>query len=137
MTPDQHRTAKAVLKLLVEAEPRPAHHGPGWTVTVERRIRNERWPDVCALVAEHPELDPQTLADMASPTVASAPAGGNFQTDPTPPPLEPWTGPDDDPTAGPYVADPTEKLAAAHQALAAARKPPMGDPPISLRGAVA
>lgn len=138
LPPDRMRLAKAVVARLVELEPRPATHGPGWLVTVERRIRNERWPDVCTLVAQHPDLDPQTLADMASPTVASPPAGGIFQTtEATPPPLEEWAGPDDDPTAGPYVDDPTEKLAAARTRLTTARKPPMGDPPISTRGRVA
>lgn len=135
MTPDQHRTAKAVLALLVANEPRPANHGPGWIVTVERRIRAERWPDVCALVAEHPDADPHELADMASPAVASAPAGGNFQTA-EPVTLTEWDGPEHDPDAGPVIDDPRPKLAAARRALAAVRKPEMGPPPVATRGAV-
>lgn len=135
---DLTRKAKTVIALLVDAEPRPPEHGPGWLVTVERRIRCERWTEVCEAVAAQPTLDAEAIAAQLVPApVASPPAGGFSSPDPTPPPLEPWTGPEEDPTAGPYVDDPAEKLAAAHQALAAARKPPMGPPPISLRGAVA
>lgn len=137
LAPDRIRLAKAVIAALVDAEPRPANHGPGWLVTVERRIRTERWPDVCALVAEHPDLDAEAIAAQLVPAaVASPPAGGNFQTQPTPSPLEQWTGPEYRPEDGDLVTDPAEKLAAAHQALTAARKPPMGPPPIPTRGAV-
>lgn len=56
--------------------------------------------------------------------------------EPTPPPLDVWAGPELDPTAGPLIDDPTEKLTAARQALAATRKPEMGPPPATTRGAV-
>lgn len=50
-----------------------------------------------------------------------------------------WTGPEHDPADG-ELLDTIDavrpKAAAARQALRTARKPPMGDPPISTRGAV-
>lgn len=138
LPPDLTRRAKTVIALLVDAEPRPANHGPGWLVTVERRIRCERWDEVCALVADQPSASPEAIAAQLVPAaVANPPAGGFSHTEPTPPPLEVWTGPELDPAAGPLVDDPSEKLTAARQALAAVRKPPMGDPPVATRGAVA
>lgn len=53
--------------------------------------------------------------------------------------LTEWTGPEHEPADGPLVDDPTEvhtRLEHARAALAAARKPPMGPPPIPTRGAV-
>ena len=53
--------------------------------------------------------------------------------------LTEWTGPELDPSAGPVIDDPTEarsRLERARQLLADTRKPPMGDPPISTRGAI-
>lgn len=138
----QTRLAKAVVARLVEAEPRPANHGPGWLVTVERRIRTERWPDVCALVAAHPTADPEDLAAQLAPApTASTPAGGIFQTqEPTPPPLEVWNGPERKPEDG-ELLDTVDavrpKANAARAALAATRKPAMGEPPTPTRGAVA
>jgi hypothetical protein len=138
LAPELTRKAKAVVAQLVDLEPRPTNHGPGWLVTVERRIRTERWPDVCALVAAQPDADPEDLAaQLAHAPVASPPAGGIFQAQPTPPVLEVWTGPELDPTAGPIVNDPTEKLNAARELLARTRKPPLGPPPVPTRGAVA
>lgn len=138
LPPDLTRRAKTVIALLVDAEPRPANHGPGWVVTVERRIRTERWTEVCEAVAAQPSLDADTIAAQLAPApAASPPTGGFTQTEPTPPSLEPWTGPELDPEAGPYVDDPTEKLTAARRALANTRKPPPGPKPIATRGAVA
>lgn len=139
MTPDQTKRAKAVIDRLVEAEPRPANHGPGWIIAVERRIKTERWPDVCALVAEHPDLAVDELVAIASPSPASPPEGGVIHPEPPNPSsaITEWTGPDHDPADGPVVDQPADvraRLDAARAALHATRKPDMGPPPVPTRG---
>jgi len=78
--------------------------------------------------------NPRTLG--TNPRGASPPDPPAAEASMSPTPLAEWTGPEHDPAAGPFVDDPAEKLAAAHQALAAARKPDMSPPPPSTRGAI-
>ena len=106
----------------------------GYACTVRADKATRHHPTARVLFAERSQLDAATLADLLEPPVVAEPEPANPSSA-----LTEWTGPERNPADGDLAATPDAArphLEHARAALAAARKPPMGDPPISTRGAV-
>jgi hypothetical protein len=127
--------AHQVIDLLADHEtPGPAIRDPElWRKAVRNRLRTQHWDLVVAALEDNPDQAP---ADIAAAIRAAHPAPN--ATAPMAAITE-WAGPEYDPADGQildHIDAVRPKANAARAAIAAARKPPMGDPPISTRGTV-
>ena len=129
MSPDQIRRARCVIDWLVTNEPgrERAESEDAWLNAVTKRIKAQRWAEVCEAVEANPDLSAATIAErLAGKPVAPIPA---VTAPDGPPPLEPWTPPEPEPSAGPVLTRTAAaaKVAAIKAHLRTVTKPPIGE----------
>jgi hypothetical protein len=137
--PDAHRRARTIIDLLVDRalDGRTLANPVGYRREVLAQKRTQHHQTILEILAAEPELDDQAVADLLEPP--AAPAVDRHEPPNPSSAITEWTGPERDPADGElldHIDAVRPKANAARAALRAARKPPMGPPPISTRGAI-